>query len=207
MFGAKEKDKQFFAAFTEHADLTAQAAELLMRQFQNPEKAEELAFEIGSIEHRGDKIVHDTMNALRATWITPFDRGDIHDLISSLDDLLDLIHAVSVRSVMFELKSISDEVLEMTRGIVAGAETIKRAVPLLSNLKRSEEILKFCEELNKIEHDGDVHFRHSVAKLFKSGLDPLEIMKWREIYEDLETALDRCQDVGDAIGGVVLEYA
>ncbi len=206
MWGPKTADRDFFAAFSRHADVTAHAAGLLVELFEHPDR-DHLAVEIERDEHEGDKILHDVVHALRATWITPFDRHDIQTLISRQDDVLDLIHAGSKRITLFEIPEVPNDALALTRYILRAADTIKSAVNLLHNLKQTEEILKYCEILNEIENDGDELYRRSLARLYKPGNDPLEVMKWREIYDHLETALDRGEDVANQIESLVLEYS
>lgn len=206
MWGVKASDQDFFSAFSRHAAATVRAAGLLVELFEHPER-EPLSVQIEREEHEGDKIVHAVVHALRGTWITPFDRHDIQTLISRQDDMLDLIHASAKRVVLFEIPTAPDEALALARYILTAAEMVKQAVSLLNNLKQSEEILKLCETLNEIENDGDEVFRRTLAKLYKKGNDPLEVMKWREIYENLETALDRGEDVANQIESIVLEYS
>jgi predicted phosphate transport protein (TIGR00153 family) len=206
MWGPKTSDQDFFAAFSGHATVTAHAAGLLVELFEHPDR-DHLAVEIERDEHEGDKILHDVVRALRGTWITPFDRHDIQTLISRQDDVLDLIHAGSKRVALFEIRETPNDGLAMTRYILKAAETIKSAVSLINNLKQTEEILKLCEILNEIENDGDELYRRSLARLYKPGNDPLEVMKWREIYDHLETALDRGEDVANQIESLVLEYS
>ncbi len=206
MWGPKTSDQDFFAAFSRHAEVTANAAQLLVELFEHPER-DHLAVEIERDEHEGDKILHDVVRALRGTWITPFDRHDIQTLISRQDDVLDLIHASSKRVALFEIHTTPSDALALARYILKAADTIKSAVTLINNLKQTEEILKLCEILNEIENDGDELYRRSLARLYKPGNDPLEVMKWREIYDHLETALDRGEDVANQIESLVLEYS
>jgi len=206
MWGPKTSDKDFFAAFSRHAEVTANAAKLLVELFEHPER-DHLAVEIERDEHEGDKILHDVVRALRGTWITPFDRHDIQTLISRQDDVLDLINACSKRVTLFEVQTTPNDALALARYILKAAETIKAAVQLINNLKQIEEILKLSEVLNEIENDGDELYRRSLARLYKPGNDPLEVMKWREIYDHLETALDRGEDVANQIESLVLEYS
>jgi len=206
MWGPKTSDQDFFAAFSHHAEVTAHAAGLLVELFEHPDR-DHLAVEIERDEHEGDKTLHDVVRTLRGTWITPFDRHDIQTLISRQDDVLDLIHAGSKRVALFEIRETPNDALAMTRYILKAAETIRSAVKLINNLKQTEEILKLCEILNEIENDGDELYRRSLARLYKPGNDPLEVMKWREIYDHLETALDRGEDVANQIESLVLEYS
>lgn len=206
MWGPKTSDQDFFAAFSRHAEVTAHAAGLLVELFEHPDR-DHLAVEIERDEHEGDKILHDVVRALRGTWITPFDRHDIQTLISRQDDVLDLIHAGSKRVTLFEVRTTPNDALALARYILKAAETIKAAVQLINNLKQTEEILKLCEVLNEIENDGDELYRRTLGRLYKPGNDPLDVMKWREIYDHLETALDRGEDVANQIESLVLEYS
>ena len=206
MWGPKTSDQDFFAAFSRHAAVTAHAAGLLVELFEHPDR-DHLAVEIERDEHEGDKTLHDVVRTLRGTWITPFDRHDIQTLISRQDDVQDLIHAGSKRVALFEIRETPNDALAMTRYILKAAETIRSAVKLINNLKQTEEILKLCEILNVIENVGDEVNRRSLARLYKPGNDPLEVMKWREIYDHLETALDRGEDVANQIESLVLEYS
>ncbi len=207
MWGVTQSDNKFFDAFKQHSAASLQAAELLVELFTYPDRADNLAEQIVQLEHKGDSIVHETMSALRATWITPFDRADIHTLISTLDDVLDLIHATSERMVLFEIRTCAAEWGPLAARILEACTVISQAVSLLNNMKRSEEILKLCVRIAEIENEGDVLYRPAIAALYKGGSGPLEVMKWREIYDNLERTLDMAADVADAIGGVVLEYA
>jgi hypothetical protein len=207
MFGIKTSDQAFFEAMAKHADTTTRAAKLLVEQFENMDKAQQYADRIEGLEHDGDRIVHETMTRLRETWITPFDRHDIRTLVSKTDDVLDLIHTASMRVVLFELKGPADDAVALARNLLAACETASTAMGMLNNMKRSEEIMRLTAEINRIENAGDDLFRQSIAKLYKPGKDPVEIMKWREVLDDIEFAMDRCEDVADAIGGVVLEYS
>lgn len=206
MWGPKTSDRDFFAAFSRHAQVTAHAAGLLVELFEHPDR-DHLPVEIERDEHEGDKILHDVVRALRGTWITPFDRHDIQTLISRQDDVLDLIHASAKRVALFEIQATPSDATAMTRYILKAAETIENAVNLVNDLRQSEEILRLCEILNEIENDGDELYRRSLARLYKPGNDPLEAMKWREIYDHLETALDRGEDVANQIESLVLEYS
>ena len=206
MWGPKSSDRDFFDAFSRHAAATVRAAGLLIQLLEHPDR-DELSVQIEREEHEGDKIVHDVVHTLRATWITPFDRGDIQTLISNQDDVLDLIHATAKRVMLFEISVVPSDAMALARYIVRATDLIKTAVGLLKDLKRNEEILKICETLNEIENDGDEVFRGTLVKLYKKGNDPLDVLKWREIYDNLETALDRCEDVANQIESLVLEYS
>ncbi len=207
MWGLRTSDQVFFDAFKQLAGYTSNAAELLIEACEHPENAAEYAEKIARVEHDGDHVVHETMNRLRETWITPFDRTDIRTLVSKLDDVLDLIHAASARLVLFELHERSEDKVAMARKLAEGTHAIQKAMSLLQGMKRADEIVACVRELTHIEKEGDALFRAAIAKLYKPGNDPLDVMKRREVFDELEFAIDRCADVADAIGGVVLEYS
>jgi len=206
MWIPKTSDRQFLSAFSRHAAVSVRAAGLLVSFLEQPERAD-LPVQIETDEHEGDKILHDVVHALRGTWITPFDRTDIQNLISALDDVLDLIHAAAKRVLLFDIQTSPPEALALARQILRATEMVHQATDMLQDMKRAEELLGLCERLHEIENEGDELYRQILAKLYKPGNDPLQIMKWREIYENLETALDRCEDVADHLAALVLEYS
>src|SRR5215471_7073241 len=168
MFGGpKSRDHVFFDAFTEHAQKSVEAAKMLVQIFEDPSRAGELATAINEAENRGDRLTHETVRRLHETWITPLDRNDIHALITRMDDVLDVIEAVSERVVLFELKEPRGEALELGRVLVRSCEKLHKAMQLLPNLKQSKELLELCIEVNKLENDADAIYRRAIAELFK----------------------------------------
>jgi predicted phosphate transport protein (TIGR00153 family) len=200
------RDKEFWTAFTGHARLTVKAAELLVSMLEHPERRQKLAQEISDIEHEGDKITHDTVLALHQTWITPLDRDAIHGLISRLDDVLDFIDAAADRIALYEIASTRAEAIDLAKILQLSCVEIERAVGMLQNMKDAQPLLVLCMHINRHEHDADQIFRRALARLFNERTDPLELMKWRDILESLETATDRAEDVANIIEGIVLEH-
>jgi predicted phosphate transport protein (TIGR00153 family) len=208
MFGPKAKDDVFFHAFTEHAARSVEAAELLLEMLEHVEKKEKLALEIGEKESAGDKLTHDTVKRLHETWITPLDRFDIHGLISKLDDVLDLVEAVAERLVLFEIKEVRPPAIDLARVLVKACNDMHKAMKLLPKLaSQGKELLDIGVEINRLENEADAIYRRAIAELFHNGNDPIEVMKWRDIFDTLEEATDRCEDVANIVEGVVLEYA
>jgi len=162
---------------------------------------------IKEIEHEGDKITHETVKKLNHTFITPIDREDIYALISKMDDVLDFIEAVSSRMFLYKVKSPTKEIHDLMEILIKSVEEIDKAVHELRNIKKPEAILNYCIEINTLENKSDVILRDAVAKLFENSTNPIEVIKWKEIYENLETAVDRCEDVANVIEGVVLKNA
>ncbi len=210
MFGAKTKDDVFFGAFSDHAAKSVEAAKLLLEMLEHPERKESLALDVGEKEGAGDRITHDTLKRLHETWITPLDRFDIHSLVSKLDDVLDLIEAVSERLVLFEITVTRPPAIEMARVLLKSCEQMHRAMLLFPQLAaKSKELLDIGVEINRLENEADAIYRRGIAELYRSGsgIEPVEIMKWRDLYDNIEDATDRCEDVANIVEGVVLEYA
>lgn len=207
MFGKSKTDDLFFNGFVKHGRATLEAARLTRSLFDELENAHDLARAISEYEHQGDQITHETIKRLHETWITPFDRTDIHSLIARMDDVLDLTEAVAERVILFDMKNAQPEAKELSDLLIKCCEGVLRATELLPNLKQSAELLEICVKIGEYEDQADIVYRKAIAALFKPGNDPLEVMKWRDIYDALETATDRCADVANVIEGVVLEYA
>jgi hypothetical protein len=204
--GQKKSDRAFYEAFVGHAAKSVEAAGLLVRMLREPARIAELAKAIGEVESAGDKITHETIAALHQTWITPIDRADIHALITSLDDVLDLIEAVSERFVIYRITEAPDFVGKLADVVIRGTQAVEKAVRLLPQLKRPKEMLDLCIEINRLENEADNEYRRALGELFDGGYEPLAVLKWRDIIDNLESATDRCEDVANILEGIVLEY-
>jgi predicted phosphate transport protein (TIGR00153 family) len=208
MFGPKASGDVFFNAFVEHAGRSVEAAKLLLELLEHVDRKEQLALKIGEKEGAGDQITHETVKRLHETWITPLDRFDIHGLISRLDDVLDLIEAVSERVVLFQITEIRPPAVDLARVLLKACEDMHRAMQLLPSLAaKGKDLLDICVEINRLENEADAIYRRAIAELFHNGNDPIEVMKWRDIFDNIEEATDRCEDVANIVEGVVLEYA
>jgi uncharacterized protein len=208
MLGPKVKGDVFFHAFTEHAARSVEAAKLLLEMLEHVDRKEKLALEVSEKENAADQITHDTVKHLHETWITPLDRSDIHSLITKLDDVLDLIEAVSERLVLFQITAVRPPAVELARVLLKACEDTHRAMKLFPQLSaKGKELLDFCVEINRLENEADAIYRRAIAELFHDGADPIEVMKWRDIFDNIEEATDRCEDVANIVEGVVLEYA
>jgi predicted phosphate transport protein (TIGR00153 family) len=186
---------------------TVQAAARLREMLEDPSQAKELSRRIKDIEHEGDKITHEVVQALHQTWITPLDREEIHNLITSLDSVLDFIDAASDKIALYEVETVRSEALELVETMEKSVAEIAKAVAGLEKIKDPAPLLELCRSINKHEHDADMIFRRALARLFKERTDPLELMKWRDILESMETSTDRAEDVANIIEGIILEHA
>ena len=197
---------QFFDLFEQHADRTREAASLLAAMLRGAEPARQ-AERVKKAEHEGDEITHTVIERLHQTFITPIDRGDIHELISRMDDVLDLIEASSERIWLYEIRSMEPDAVSLADVLEKAVEEMGAAIRGLRDLKDRPRLLAHCTEVNRLENEGDALLRRAVAQLFKEGADPIHVIKWKEIYDNLENAIDRCEDVANVIEGVALEYS
>src|SRR6478609_11232446 len=207
MFRLSKAKDPFFVAFSGHAQLTVQATGLLRQLLEQPTRLAELKPEITRLEHEGDEITRGAITRLRSQWITPLDRPDIHTLATRLDDVLDVIESIAERLELFDIRDASAAANEAALVLERSAVAMAKAVDLLPVArKRAQEIVALCSEINTLESEADAIYRGAIAELFKAGNETLTVMKWRDIHEQLETATDLCEDVANALEGVVLEY-
>lgn len=205
--GSSKSDRSFYENFERHSACILEAGKLIAQMAREPERAVELAKAIKDVEDAGDKITHDTIARLHKTWITPIDRADIHSLITALDDVLDLIDAVSERVALYEVKELPSFVVKLADSLQAATVAMNEAVKLLPQVKQPKQMLDLCVEINRLENEADDAYRHGLATLFRGGYDAIEVMKWRDIIDNLESATDRCEDVANILEGIVLEYS
>ncbi len=208
MFGRlMPHEGRFFTYFSDHAALILQGAVELKAMMSGVGEREARAHNIKTIEGKADIVTHQTMQLLHQTFITPLDREDIHLLITSMDDCLDLMEDVSHCMFLYEVRTVPDEARRLADICVACAEKVQAAVKLLDNMANSEQIMKVCGEIDRLETEADQVLRAGLAKLFHHEPDTRELIKLKEIYEYLETVTDRCEDVANIIEGIVLENA
>lgn len=199
------RDESFFDDFERHAQKTVEGCRTLVEMAQGKIGAADACPRIKAIESECDAITHHVVERLHKVFITPIDRNDIFRLISKMDDVIDFVEAASQRVALYGVVADNKELWDLGRVLLAGSERISEAVAGMRNLKHPELILEKCVEINRLENEADVQLRAAIAKLFKEEKDPIQVIKWKEIFELLETATDRCEDVANIIEGVVLE--
>ncbi|MFQ5695973.1 MAG: DUF47 domain-containing protein [Terriglobia bacterium] len=198
------RERSFFALFTQASANLQEAASALAALFRDYTDVEAKVKRVKDLEHRGDEITHQIMTQLNQTFLTPFDREDIHALTSKLDDVLDLIDSVAARLVIYKVRAVRPGALEMASVLVRATEEIHAAV---SRLEKQNGILERCAAINQMEDEGDATLRRSMARLFDEVKDPIELIKWKEFLEVLEAATDKCEDVADVLESVVVKNA
>lgn len=198
------REERFFDLFLDDAANVLAAARLLEQFFRNYGERERIAAQLRELEHRGDLISHDIGQRLNETFITPLDRDDIHALISRLDDIIDLIEEVADTCVLYGVERPTELAMEQTRIIVLQCEQLEEALRKLRGFRGVEE---HWIEIHRLENEGDRVGRQAVADLFNDRRDPLDVIKWKDVYALLEDAIDAVEDVANVIEGIVMKHA
>ena len=202
------RERHFFTLFNRHASLVVQGSqalsEMLDTYYDNGRREEWIA-RIGEIEHAADTITRETVALMHSTFVTPFDRDQINKLIFRMDDILDLIQDISESMLLYDVHHVTAYATHLANLIDLCAGRVQAAVGLLSSMDNGPEILKICQEIDVLESDADRVMRSAISRLFREEQDTRELIKLKAVYELLETATDRCHDVGKVLEGVVLE--
>jgi hypothetical protein len=199
------REDNFFIFFGKHADEMENCAKALDRLFNDLKDIEAQVRVIEHIEKRADTITFDVTTLLHTTFITPFDRDQIHLLITRMDDVIDLMEDVAQTILLYDVKRIPPEATSLEKLCLESVEKIKSMVGLLSDMKNAETILSLADEIKSLESKADYVARGAIAKLFRENSEYREFIKTKELYELLEEVTDRTDDVADIAKGVVLE--
>lgn len=205
MFGLIPKEEKFFALFQEMTKNIVVGSQLLKKMLDEFSNAASIQHEIKNIEHNGDQLTHNIIKKLNVSFITPFDREDIHELASALDDILDLIDASAQHILMYKVDIITPPAKELGFIIQKACENVHKAVLGLG--KKYEHIAEYCVEINSLENEADRVRQDAITKLFDEEKDPIKLIKWKEIYETLEHVTDKCEDAANILESVVLKDA
>jgi uncharacterized protein len=198
------REERFFDMFVEDVANVLGGARLLEAMLRSYDNIERRAREIREAEHRGDEISHDIGHRLESTFVTPFDREDIHGLISALDDVLDYIEETADTFVLYRIAAPTAVAVELSAIIVRQCELLHDA---LSHLRGFKDLEKYWIEVHRLENEGDLVGRQAIAGLFDNDADAIEIIKWRKIYNVLEETIDKCEDVANIIERIVVKHA
>lgn len=201
------RETSFFDFFERHAATTANGCREFLELVRSADNIDARARRIKELEHEADSITHECVEALHTTFITPMERDDIHRLIARMDDIMDYVETAADQWALYRLARSAPEVEDLARVLVRAAEEIEQAVHGLRDMKHAEAVTLRCIDINRLENEADQILRKAMARLFDEEKDPVVIIKWKEIYEHIEMATDRCEDVANIIEGVVLENA
>jgi len=203
------KDKKFFPLFekaTENLLRTSEALIVLTTTTSAEERKQRIR-EIEHLEHSGDNITHLIFNQLGKSFITPFDREDIHALASAIDDVLDFIHGSAKRIDLYRIEQLDESIPALARCIHDGAVELNVAIKNLNGMKDVNLVKEACVKINSLENEADDVFNKAIANLFDNEKDAIQIIKIKEILAALETATDKCEDAANVIQGIVLKQA
>jgi uncharacterized protein Yka (UPF0111/DUF47 family) len=201
------RDRTFFDLFEKAAGIVVRVAETYAELARDYEHRDDHVARIRQLEHDGDEIAHRTFDHLDQTFVTPFDREDIETLILRMDDVIDEIDAAAKRLLLYRIPAPSPSLLKQTDVLVKACRLSADAVGRLRNLKRPNGLHDVLVEIHHLENVGDDNNHAALAELFDRGGDPLVVMKWKEIYELTERAIDKCEDIANAIRGIQLKNA
>jgi predicted phosphate transport protein (TIGR00153 family) len=198
------REEKFFELFVEDAQNVLAGARMLDEFFRSYDQRERLASQLRDLEKRGDTLAHDIGHRLEDTFVTPFDREDILQLITRLDDIIDFIEEVADTCVLYRIEEPSASAREQSAIVVQQCEELVRA---LEKLKGFKDVAPHWIEIHRLENEGDRIGRQAVADLFKNGTDPVDVIKWKDVYALLESTIDACEDAANVIERIVSKHA
>jgi uncharacterized protein len=161
---------------------------------------------IKELEHEGDRLTHELFTMISSTFVTPLDREDISGLASSIDEVLDFTDGVADRFLLFKINKPAPYILELSKILLLASQQISQILIMLRKKNNLHTLMEFCNTIKKYEHEADGIYRNAIAELFETNNNPIEVIKLKEIYENLEESLDKCQDVADIVEDITLKY-
>lgn len=199
------REEEFFDLFTEVANRNKDAAQLLRELFEAPpDRRTPLVEAIKRLEHEADQVTHEVVNRLDRTFVTPLDREDIYELASDLDDVMDAMDGTARRAQIFRLG-------DAPSGVRRLVEVLQRMVAVLAEavarLKKGNDVMRFCVEAKQLEEEGDAIYHEALGQLFEHEQDAIELIKWKEIYDNLEATLDQAEDVANVVESITIKHA
>jgi predicted phosphate transport protein (TIGR00153 family) len=198
------RDESFYGLFVKQAETLVQGAELLLDIVANFDGVEPKARRLHDIEHEADEVTHEIMRRLNTTFVTPLDREDIHELASSLDDVMDHMDAAADLLVLHKIEKPLPEMLAQAELIHQACRTTLEA---MGALPRFDQLAPFWVEINRLENEGDRMYRRAIADLFGGDFKAMDVLKWKDILDELEAAMDEVEDVANTLEGIALKQA
>ena len=201
------KEEKFFDLFYELATKIEDGGELFLDMVEHYEYSEPKIAKLKELEQEADVITHKTYEKMHKTFLTPIDREDIYALVNKMDSILDMIEASAARMSLYKVKIPAKEIIDQAKILNKAIKKVKYIVHAMKNMKNAKMILDACVEINTLENEGDIVMRMTMTRLFEQEKDPIELIKWKEIFERIEEAIDVCEDVANVVEGIVLKYA
>ena len=201
------KEKKFFVLFEQSAQNAVKITQQLKDMVYIWENVKERVWVITDLEHQGDAITHQIFEQLHRSVITPFDREDIAMLAHSLDDVTDFVHGAADAMLLYKVERPTQRAKELVGIILQAVVEVEKAISEMHDRAGRKELLNRCVEINRLENVGDSVYRSAMAELFDDSADILGLIKWREIYDHMESVIDRCEDIANILEGVSMKYA
>ena len=198
------RDEKFYDMFTALAERLTASATLLHELFKSPGELDTKVATIKGLEHEADNLTHDIIDRIDRTFVTPFDREDIHALASELDDVIDLIDGTARRATIFRIQKTRPAAVVLAEVLERAARTVEEGV---RDMKDAKHVYAISEKLKVLEEEGDAVYHEAMGVLFAEGGDALEVVKWKDLYDKIEDALDQCEDVGNVLQSIALKNA
>lgn len=197
----------FFELFEKQVSHAVEAACFFKEVVSRGSVTEDSLSKMASIEHQGDEVAHDIIEQLNKTFITPFDREDIHSLAKEVDDITDMINNIVSRLRVYDIHIVDKNLVEFSVVIEQSVRAVARAIGGLRNHKNSQAVSDACIEVNRLENVGDAMRDQALSELFCTSTDPIAVIKWKDIYQDAETVLDVCEDVAHVVDSIMVKQA
>jgi uncharacterized protein len=201
------KDCNFFDLFEEQVSHAVKAASFFKEVVSQDGVSEDSLSKMATIEHQADEVAHKIIEQLNKTFITPFDREDIHFLTTQVDDIVDMLNTIVSRLRLYQISGVNKNMVEFALVIEQSVQAVARAVGGLRNIKNVQVVFDACVEVNRLENVGDTMRDRVLMELFATVQNPIEVIKWKDIYEDAETVLDVCEDVANIVDSIMVKQA
>lgn len=198
------KEEKFFDDFSRQGRLIEEAAKLLLATFNDYANLQSYVQKMEALEHQGDEIIHEISNRLNTIFVTPIDREDIYELSTALDDVLDYLWAAITRLVLFNVKKPVEPAEKLSAVLLHCSETLNKA---LQNFRNSKSVQEYTDLIRSLERNGDQINRRAMGALFTGSTPVIDVIRWQEIYERLEAAIDRCADIARILDGISLKHS
>jgi predicted phosphate transport protein (TIGR00153 family) len=200
------KEEEFFDLFEELVNKIEEGGELFLDLVEHYEYSDQKIAKLKELEHEADVITRNTYEKMHKTFLTPIDREDIYDLVNKMDSILDMVEASATRMSLYKVKVPASEIIDQAMILNKSIKKVKYIVYAMRNMKNAKMILDSCVELHTLENEGDIVMRMTISRLFECEKDPIELIKWKEIFERIEESIDLCEDVSNIVEGIVLKY-
>ena len=201
------KEEIFFDLFEELANKIDEGVELFLDLVECYEYPDPKIGKFKELEHEADVIAHTIYDKLHKTFLTPIDREDIRNLTNKMDSILDMVEASATRMSLYKVKILAREIIDQARILNKAIKKIKYIVHAMRNMKNAKTIKDNCVDIHTLENEGDIVLRMTMTRLFEYEKDPIELIKWKEIFERIEESIDICEDVSNIVEGIVLKHA